>query len=489
MTIRKLYYGDNLEIMRRYIDPHTIDLIYLDPPFNSNKVYNVIHREESGEQSESQWMAFTDTWTWNIKTEETYNKIMERGDELTNTISGLETLLGKSSMLAYLVMMAPRLSRMRRLLKSTGSIYLHCDQTAGAYIKILMDKIFGYDNCVNEIVWTYGLGASNRKRGFLQKHDYIYFYSKGEYTFNMQRGEITKQMEQKYCHNDDKGRYMISYGKKYYLQGGKPLTDVWTDIPTIAATSSERLGYPTQKPEALLERIIKSSSNEGDLILDPFCGCGTTIIAAERLKRNWIGIDIGYPAISLVKDRLRENFPELNNIEIIGEPKSVADASKLARENPGHFQFWALGLFGARPRDEKVGHDFGIDGKKFFKNPTTGKYEKIYFSVKAGEVLNPGFVRDLAGTVTRDNAAFGVLITITQPTQGMYSDASKYGFYTVQDITAEGGSVKIPKIQLITIQDYFDGKRIFLPYPSIKNMPKELDELDNSRNSNLDEYT
>jgi len=345
--VNQLYYGDNLDILRRYIKDETVDLIYLDPPFNSKATYNVLFGERNGSQAAAQIKAFDDTWTWDESAARAYQETVEAGGKVSQAMQAFRMFLGDSNMLAYLAMMAPRLVELRRVLKPTGSIYLHCDPTASHYLKMLMDAAFGVGNFRNEIVWLHSLGAAHRGDGFPSKHDTILYYSKSsECKFIKLRGEVTPQMNAKYSHQDEDGRYMLSYGKKYYLKGGKQITDAW-DIPTMAATAKERLGYPTQKPEALLERIIQASSNEGDLVLDPFCGSGTTVAVAQRLGRRWIGIDITHLAIGLMKHRLRDSFGDGVDYEVIGEPVSLPDAQALAESDPFQFQWWALGLVGA----------------------------------------------------------------------------------------------------------------------------------------------
>ena len=254
--------GDNLDVMRA-LRAASIDLIYADPPFFTNK-----RRAANGNGAH----AFNDTWAGGLG--------------------------------GYIAWLSPRLTEMRRLLTPAGTLYVHCDWHAGHYIKVELDRIFGAQQFRNEIIWHYGLGAANARRHFLRKHDTIFVYARGQDpTFNVVRGAVTPAMQAKYCHEDARGRYMISRGRKYYLQGGKPLDSVW-EIPTIAATSRERLAYPTQKPEALLERIILASSNEGDVVGDFFAGSGTTGAVAQRLGRRWLTCDSSEAAVRLMEGRL-----------------------------------------------------------------------------------------------------------------------------------------------------------------------------------------
>lgn len=262
----RIIHGDNLEVMRGLPD-ESIDLVYADPPFftGARKVARARNGDASGH-------AFDDTWAGDLA--------------------------------GYVAWMSERLSEMHRLLTPCGVLYLHCDWHAGHYLKVELDRIFGRERFQNEIVWHYGLGASNARRHFLRKHDTILVYARGDApTFNLQRGGVTPAMLAKYCHEDERGRYMMSRGRQYYLQGGKPLDSVW-DIPAIAATSSERLGYPTQKPEALLERIVLASSHPGDLVADFFCGSGTAAAVAHRLGRRWLACDASAGAVAMTRGRL-----------------------------------------------------------------------------------------------------------------------------------------------------------------------------------------
>ena len=301
---RTLFFGDNLDILKEKISDESVDLIYLDPPFNSNRAYNILHKN-SGEESPSQIEAFNDTWNWNtVGVEENFKNLCENKEniKISDLMIGLEKVIGRNGTLAYLSMMTSRLIELKRVLKSTGSIYLHCDPSASHYLKIVMDAIFGEENFRNEIIWSYKSGGIP-KTAFARKHDIILFYSKtNEYKFNLQMEARDISEIKKYSQEDEKGHFgqMKKDGKKYYFEDGHVMRDVW-EIPILNQLSKERLGYPTQKPESLLERIIKASSNEGDIILDPFSGCGTTVAVSERLNRKWIGIDITPIAITVIK--------------------------------------------------------------------------------------------------------------------------------------------------------------------------------------------
>jgi DNA modification methylase len=499
-----LYYGDNLDILRRYIASESVDLIYLDPPFNSNQDYNVLFHEQGGAKATAQIKAFEDTWEWNIDAARAYEEVVESGGNASSCLQAFRTMLGESNMMAYLAMMAPRLIELHRALASTGSIYLHCDPTASHYLKVLMDAIFEPRNFRNEITWTMrGIGRKRRISKFPTDTQRILFYTKSRvYTFNEQTWEesIAKphkdgkfvlpsgfsRDEQKRVYwtsprgdyTDDsvkrlegEGRiYRTSKGNvriKYFVQETathilvtRPVTDSWTDIPDILRTGHERLGYPTQKPQALLARIIATSSKSGDLVLDPFCGCGTAVSVAQQMGMRWIGIDITHLAIGLIKHRLADSFgPSISSTyRVIGEPVSVPDARELATEDQFQFQAWALGLVGARTaHSDKRGADRGIDGNLYFHDDSRGTTKRIILSVKAGQNVGVGMVRDLVGTVTRERADIGVLISMSEPTSPMLREAVSAGFYA----SPMGGSY--PRIQILTIAQLLDGKGIEYP--------------------------
>ncbi|MEW6233962.1 MAG: DNA methyltransferase [Candidatus Omnitrophota bacterium] len=520
-----LYYGDNLDVMRRYLPDESVDLIYLDPPFKSNQEYNVLFAEKNGSQSHSQIKAFSDTWHWDQIAAQAYFETVEQGGLLSETLQAFYKILGCNDMMAYLAMMAPRLAELRRILKPTGSIYLHCDPTAGHYLKLLLDSVFSKTNFRTEIIWKRSSAHSDAKQGRKQHgriHDKIFFYTKSEewlwnqiytpykkeYIDSFYRhiepetgrryrlGDLTGPGGKrkgnpkyeflgitKYWRYSQKnmgkllqeGRIVQSHpgavpAYKRYLDEmpGIPLQDIWTDIPPISSQAKEHLGYPTQKPEALLQRIIQASSNEGDVVFDPFCGCGTTIAAAQRLNRQWIGIDITYLAITLIKSRLHDAFGEAAQYRLIGEPVSLPDASALAKQDRYQFQWWALGLVNARPVEQKKGADHGIDGKIFFHDDASGKTKQIVISVKSGHV-NVSHVRDLIGVLDRENAQIGVLISLEKITKPMTAEAAAAGFYR-----SELWKKDFPRLQLFTIEELMAGKAVLSPPPShpFKKAPK-----------------
>jgi len=527
-NLNKLYYGDNLDVLRRYIPDQSVDLIYLDPPFNSRQDYNVLFAEKDGSRSASQITAFKDTWEWNIEAERAYQEVVESGGRVADALRAFRTLLGGSDMLAYLAMMAPRLVELRRVLKQSGSIYLHCDPTASHYLKLLMDGVFGAPMLLNEIIWK-RTSAHSKPQRWGPVHDTILFYSKGEsYIWNpTSQAYEDAHIESKYSNEDELGRYALSdltgagtrggdsgqpwrgfdpnakgrhwavprlgslienegweskstqqklddldqrsliywpkSGRggseglprfKRYLTNGMPVQDVIIDIPPINSQAQERLGYPTQKPEALLERILKASSNEGDVVLDPFCGCGTTVQVAQKLNRHWIGIDITHLAIGLIKTRLDDAFGHdiRKTYQVVGEPTDVAGAQQLADENKYQFQYWALGLCGARPIEAiKKGADRGIDGRLYFHEAHSPESKQIIFSVKGGHNISVSEVRDLIGVLQREKAEIGVYISFEEPTKPMQKEAAEAGFYTSAD-----GS-KYPRLQLLTIKGLLEG--------------------------------
>ena len=488
-----LYYGDNLDIMRRYIPDECVDLVYLDPPFKSNQNYNVLFKEKNGSQAASQIRAFEDTWTWGQDDEAVYADLVMKGGKVADCLQAFRTFMGPCDMLAYLVMMAPRLVELWRVMKPTGSIYLHCDPTASHYLKMLMDAVLGPLNFRNEIIWkrTPFAGSSKaRAMQFPRIHDSILFYTKtDDYRFEhiMQPYDEDYYKRFRNPDNDPRGPYQSVLLKTYseatfkrlkednriiapqkegvgwrYKQftsdlKGRQIPDLWTDINMINPVAVERLGFPTQKPEALLERIIQASSNEGDLVLDPFCGCGTTVAAAQKLKRRWIGIDITHLAITLMKKRLLDAFGTEAKFNVQGEPTSLPDAAALAESDPYQFQWWALGLVGARPVEQKKGADKGIDGKIVFQGDAPGIFENVVISVKAGHVT-ANHVRDLRGVVERDKAAIGVLISMEETTKPMQTEAVTAGFFE-----SKTWGKKYPKVQLLTIADLLSGKKIDMP--------------------------
>jgi len=460
MSQNVLYYGDNLDVLRRYIKDETIDLIYLDPPFKSNQDYNIIFPEKNGSRSKAQLKAFEDTWEWNQESVAAYQEIVENGPEnVSRTIQALRLILNENDMLAYLSMMAPRLVELRRVLKPNGSIYLHCDPTASHYLKILMDAVFDVRRFRNEIIWHYRRWTAPSKK-FQRLHDIILFYTKdNDYTFNQLLTPYTKgsveRKEQGVLHRFKRGEKPVLVSDREVHAEGVSENDVW-HIPFVAPSAKERLGYPTQKPEALLERIIRASSNEGDLVLDPFCGCGTAIAVAEKLKRRWIGIDITCLATALIKDRLQKAFGDNVAYSVIGEPVSLTEAKNLSKQDPYQFQWWALGLVGARRAEQKKGADKGVDGRLYFHiDPKDKEAKQIIFSVKAGK-LSAVHLRELRGVVEREKAAIGVLICMEEPTKHMRREAATAGFF----ISPWG---KHPKIQILTVADLLEKKGIDYP--------------------------
>lgn len=494
-----LYYGDNLDILRRYIKDESVDLIYLDPPFKSNQDYNVLFAERDGTQAAAQIKAFEDTWHWDMSAAEAFEDVIKQGGKVAQAMIAFRTFLGENDMLAYLAMMAPRLVELRGVLKTTGSLYLHCDTTAAHYLKILLDGIFGPKNFRNDISWkrTPFSGSSKaRAKQFPRSHDNLLFYSKADnFTFNHVLLPYGEDYFKRFRNPDDdpRGPYQSvllktfsdetyerlklenklipaqhSGAKPRYKQfltdlKGRQTDDFWSDINAINPVAQERLGYPTQKPEALLERIIKASSNEGDVILDPFCGCGTTIAVAQRLKRFWIGIDITHLAVNLIRRRLRDAFGAgiLKTFRVIGEPVSMEDAKSLAEADPYQFQWWALGLVGARPAEGKKGADKGIDGRIYFHDDPKGATKQIVISVKAGK-LQAAYVRDIRGVMDRENAEISVLISMDEPTKQMRTEAATAGFYE------SPYGKRYPRLQLLTVGELLAGKDIDYPPSSHK---------------------
>jgi len=460
-----LYYGDNLDVLTRHGKDESVDIVYLDPPFNSDANYNVLFAEHDGTKATAQIKAFGDTWHWDQAAADAYYEVVGKGGKPAETMLAFRTMLGDSDMLAYLSMMAPRLLELHRVLKPTGSLYLHCDPTASHYLKLLLDAIFGAKHFQNEIVWYYkGAGISPKRWG--RRHDILLWYSKGSTWFfdpDKVRDPYAETTKARFAHHIGNKRGGADYGEQQLNPGGKHPDDVWL-MPIIAPSAKERLGYPTQKPEALLERIIASSCPPGGVVLDPFCGCGTAIDVAQRLGSTWIGIDITHLAVGLIKHRLADAYgPDISKTyRVIGEPTTVDDAKTLAAEDPHQFEAWALGLVGARiATSGKHGGDKGVDGRLYFRDGA-GDTKTIALSVKAGK-LAPTFVRDLRGVIDRDSAAIGVLLSFEQPTSGMRAEAASAGFLEVTHGFDDGAKRKYPRIQLLTIGEILGGATISYP--------------------------
>jgi adenine specific DNA methylase Mod len=509
----KLYCGDNLDVLRHCVADESVDLVYLDPPFKKYEVYNLLFKEKDGSKSKSQMLAFEDAWEWNMEAERNYASVVEGHGKLSQVMVQFRTLLGDSDMLAYLSMMAPRLVELRRVLRQSGSIYLHCDPTASHYLKILMDAVFGPQFFRNEIVWkraetvkgNFGQGS----KFFDRNTDSILFYAKSEQQFFKAQFSpysegyikgfykfVERETGRRYQlismtgpggdakgnpryevmgvarywrYSKDKMQELIKAGlvvqtnpgtvprRKLYLDSGRGVSvqSLWDDIPALHANATERLGYPTQKPQSLLERIISASSNEDEVVLDAFCGCGTAIEAAIKLKRRWIGIDITVQAMRVTRNERLPKLPdELVDYDVMYRPCDITAAEAFAAEQPFAFQDWAVEKLDGVPSRHRSG-DRGIDGRLYFKEEGTGPLREIVVSVKGGKLKAP-FVRELQGAVARERAPMGVLIALNEPSKQMIRDAASSGFYTC----ALGS---YPKIQIITIKDMLSDVHFELP--------------------------
>ena len=529
----KLYFGDNLDILREHVPDESVDLIYLDPPFNSNATYNVLFREASGEGSAAQIHAFDDTWHWNIESERAYRDVVQNGPKkLADLLQAMRSFLGQNDMMAYLTMMAQRMVELHRVLKPTGSIYLHCDPTASHYLKLLMDAVFGPTNYRSEIVWKRTTAHNDSRQGsqrFGRVHDVLLYFSKSSnFTWNQQWQPYEQEYIDRYYKYLDEnrrrywrdnltaakpggdtryewkgkipppGRYwayskanmerMEAEGKIVYSSSGTPMfkryldempglsvQDIWSDIRPLGGLGSkreERLGYPTQKPEALLQRIIQASSNEGDVVLDPFCGCGTAVAVAERLGRRWTGIDVTHLAISLMKSRLRDTFgTQLSEYEVVGVPQDVASARALAleSEHDGRYQFeyWALGLVNARPgNNRRRGADAGVDGYVNFFDDSSGKAKTVLVQVKSGHVQR-NIIATLKGDMEREQAEMGLLVTLEPPTGPMAQEAAAAGFYVPEHFPDR----QYPRVQIATIEELLNGNGPDVPRLGLADAP------------------
>jgi len=531
----RLYYGDNLEVLQRSIASESVDLVYLDPPFNSNRNYNVIFNRSGGAKHEAdasaQIEAFEDTWTWTHETDAQFQEYINGGlpPRVADALMAMRTLLGENDASAYLVNMAPRLVQLHRVLKPTGSLYLHCDPTMSHFLKVLLDAIFDPRNFRNEIIWKRTTAHSDAKQGraaYGRVHDVILFYGKSSKTIwntvyvgydqsyidshyrfveegsgrRFRKADVTAAKGggdtsyewngvrpyagRFWAYSKDNMQKFEDDGRLVYTRTGMPelkryldempglsLQDVWTDIDAINPKAAERLGYPTQKPLALMERILSASTSPGDVVLDPFCGCGTTVDAAQKLNRKWIGIDITYIAVDLIEKRLLATFG--SQIEatyaVAGIPHDKAGAYALFKENPFDFERWAVAMVGAQPNAKQVG-DKGIDGVAKFPLGMKNEVGRILVSVKGGKNIKPEFVRDLLGTVQTQKAEMGVLITLEAPTKGMVDAVNHAGNYA----HPANGEV-FPKIQIITVPELLAGKRpklppTYLPYIQAQRM-------------------
>ena len=472
-----LYYGDNLAVLRDSVADESVDLIYLDPPFNSNASYNVLFKGPKGNESAAQIEAFDDTWHWNDSAEAAFGEVLRSGNgAAAEMLRAMRSFLGENDMMAYLAMMAVRLLELHRVLKPTGSLYLHCDPTASHYLKILLDAVFGARCFRNEIIWKRSNPKSHGSKNFSTASDTILRYSKTDDFFFKQPYEEhdPAYVEKAYRFSDQRGKYRLlpllnpnnnrpnltyeflgvtrvwrwtrermqaayedglviqlkpgavpQYKKYLEDSKGRTVTNIWIDIPQAAG--KETLGYPTQKPGALLERILNASSNPGDVVLDPFCGCGTTVHAAEKLGRQWIGIDVTHLAVGLIEKRLRDAFPKVS-FTTHGVPQDIAGARDLAARGRSdknyYFEFekWALSLIAAQPGNMgRKGADKGIDGRLYFGAKSEGT---AIVSVKAGDNVGVSMIRDLRGVIEREGAGVGIFLTLAEPTRPMIAEAA-----------------------------------------------------------------
>ncbi len=515
----KLYYGDNLQVLRDSIADESVDLIYLDPPFNSNASYNVLFKGPKGHESPAQIEAFDDTWHWTEAAEQAFAEVLTSGNsDAAEMLRAMRQFLGENDMMAYLAMMAVRMIELHRVLKPTGSLYLHCDPTASHYLKILLDAVFGARCYKNEITWKRTTTHSDSKT-WSRVSDIILFYAKSEseFTWNTPReahSEEYKTSKYRYDDEDGRGSYRLdnmtspnprpnmmyvwkghdfpakgwrysketmarldSEGRIWYptdrdgnvdtskrpqlkrylreMKGGV-MGVIWTDISPINSQAQERLGYPTQKPVALLERIVSASSEPGDLVLDPFCGCGTTVHAAEKLGRRWIGIDVTHLAVGLIKRRLRDAFAGIE-FEINGVPKDIGGARALAEADKHEFEQWAISMVpNAQPwKGGKKGADKGIDGVLYVQGPKKMP-ERAIISVKGGQNIGVAMIRDLKGVLDRENAPMGLFVTLVPPTKPMETEAVASGFW-------ETDWGQVPRVQILTIEQLLSGAAPRIP--------------------------
>lgn len=509
-----LYYGDNLAVLREHIRDESVDLVYLDPPFNSNATYNVLFKAPSGQQSRAQIEAFEDTWHWGTEAETAFLDVLRnpRYGDVGVMLQAMRGFLRENDMMAYLAMMAVRLIELHRVLKPTGSLYLHCDPTSSHYLKLLLDAIFGAELFRNEITWLRANAHNFKSRMWPRQHDTLLLYTRGEtFTLNPVYQPYGAEQLRRYRPDENgrlytgqdltvsavrrlrqfewrgvkppphrswgasedqlerwltEGRILIKKdgtprldGLKVFLDEtkGKQIGTVWADIERISNTAGERLGYPTQKPLGLLERIINASSNPGDVVLDPFCGCGTAVHAAEKLGRTWIGIDVTHLAISLIERRLRDAFPGVT-FTVHGTPQDLEGARDLANRDKYQFQWWAVSLVDAVPfGGKKRGADSGIDGWRYMAAGRNAVARAI-ISVKGGENVSVQMVRDLRGVIERERADAGLFLTLAEPTRPMLEEAAKAGLFD-----SPFGNKRHPRLQIMTIAALLKGDKPDLP--------------------------
>jgi len=508
----KLYFGDNLYVLREHIADGCVDLVYLDPPFNSNANYNILFKSPDGGDSDAQIEAFEDTWHWNENAEKAFDDVMRSGNTAAfELLRAMRAFLGDNDMMAYLAMMAVRLIELHRVLKPTGSLYLHCDPTASHYLKLLLDGVFGAKQYINEIIWLRANAHNFKTRYWPRQHDTVLFYAKGSTVKLDPQYEPYSDAQLKRYKQDENGRFYtgqdmtvslvrrhrqfewrgvtppphrswgaseeqleqwLAEGRILLRKDGKPRMDglkkyldempgkqvgtVWSDIDRITNTAGERLGYPTQKPLALLERIIAASSNEGDVVLDPFCGCGTAVHAAQKLGREWIGIDVTHLAIGLIEKRMKQAFPGLA-FDVVGRPQDLNSALDLAARDKHQFELWALSVVEAQPwKGGRKGADGGIDGIIYFK-PDGKKTERAIVEVKGGGIGVKDIGR-LAQVIERERAPFGVFLTAQPPTRAMERDAAAVGLW---ENPTTGRTY--PRLQILTLAEIFQGKRPNIP--------------------------
>jgi site-specific DNA-methyltransferase (adenine-specific) len=521
----RLYYGDNLDVLRQHIADESVDLIYLDPPFNSNASYNILFKSPAGAGADASIEAFDDTWAWGPSASEALMDITASGNHKLHVLmQAMKTAIGENAMMAYLAMMAVRLVELHRVLKPTGSLYLHCDPTASHYLKLVLDAVFDGDNFVSEVIWK-RTGTHSSANRWGPVHDVILFYSKASTrTWNRLFVPLDEEHRARHYRKSDASGRRYTHGEltapgtrngrsgavwkgfdvteigrhwmttvekldelyaegRIYLptdggwprliryedegSGGRAIGDVWVDIPPINMQAKERLGYPTQKPRALLERIIAASSNPGDVVLDPFCGCGSAVDAAQKLGRRWIGIDITHLAIGLIEKRMNEGYNADGKREAvwetIGSPRDLASAQRLAEDDPHQFQHWITLKLGGYPwMGGKKGGDKGVDGY-FYYFGDDSQIKTGVISVKAGNNINPSMVRDLGRVMERDGHDLGLFVCAAMPTKGMEAEANSHGLFESQFGGRTEEPKRYPKLQIFTLAELFQDRSPKLP--------------------------
>ena len=494
-----LYFGDNLDVLKKLCLDHpdgVIDLIYIDPPFNSKRNYNVLFEDVDLKDAKAQKEAFADTWS-RVSYVDTLHEIAAVDKSLYEVLNAFDRTAISKSAISYLATMAIRVWHMRKILKETGSFYLHCDPTMSHYLKIVCDLIFGEKNFLNELTWCYKERGISKTQ-YNKKHDILLFYAKkrGLHTFNYHAiiEDYSDVTIKKFKYVDEQGRHFRIRGRNVQEAGQwRKKTDIpieseseytyrqyfdetkgalprdWFEMPFLNQAAKERLGYPTQKPEKLLERLLLASSSEGDLVADFFCGCGTTIAVAQKLHRRWFGVDISHLAVKLIVKRLQDTYDTKyasirQTFEIHGIPKDIASAKELAANTDKgrlKFQDWVIEFLLGGVSNPKKTADGGWDGHMTFAMGK--KKEIVLIEVKSGKV-NVKQLREFIQVVHAQQAAIGVFVCFEEfITEPMMREAKQQGYYTPSAVALGEYATQFPTMQLLAVERILQGEQVKMP--------------------------